>query len=107
MTCEVYEEFESVAEAAAFIHTSTTSISQVCLGHNISHKGYYFQYVDNIQPQRQKINARIVLQIDAKTDEVIQEFYSLQEAADAIGINVKDNIGRVCRGERKTCKGYK
>lgn len=107
VTCEVYEEFESVTDAAKFINTSTTAISQVCLGHNLNYKGYYFQYIDNIQPQRQKINSRIILQIDATTNEVIQEFYSLQEAADAIGISAKDNIGRVCRGERKICKGYK
>lgn len=107
ITCEVYEAFDSVTDAAHFMHTSTTTISQVCLGHRLNYKDYYFQYANNIQPQRSRINSKIVLQIDVKTNEIIQEFNSLQEAADALGISAKDNIGRVCRGERNICKGYK
>ena len=50
-----------------------------------------------------------VLQIDIKTNEVINEYPSIVEAAKAIGCKNPSNIGGCCRGRygRKTIGGYK
>lgn len=52
---------------------------------------------------------KTVLQIDIKTNEVINEYPSIVEAAKAIGCKNPSNIGGCCRGRygRKTIGGYK
>lgn len=54
-------------------------------------------------------NARhitIIQQIDPKTDDVINEFYSVRKAANALNIpNLFSNIARACREGGKV-KGY-
>ncbi|OAV76049.1 NUMOD4 motif [Bacteroidales bacterium Barb7] len=49
---------------------------------------------------------RSVLQIDEKTNEVINTFFSLGEAQRVTGCH-RSNISNVCKGKLKTCGGYK
>ena len=51
------------------------------------------------------VNSQAVVQIDPKTDEILQIFPSVAEAEKATG-NSK-HIGSVCKGKRKTAKGFK
>ena len=52
---------------------------------------------------------RAVLQIDIKSNEVVNEYPSIAEAAKAIGCKTPSNIGGCCKGRygRKTICGYK
>lgn len=52
---------------------------------------------------------KTVLQIDMETEEVIQEYASISEAARAIGCKSSANISACCMGKygRKTVGGYK
>lgn len=47
-----------------------------------------------------------VIQINTKTDEIIRVFPSAMEVQRQLGYN-QGNILRCCKGERKTCCGYK
>lgn len=51
-------------------------------------------------------NGKKVAQIEPKTMKIVNIFYSANEASRQLNISRKDSIARVCRGERKTCKGY-
>ena len=51
-------------------------------------------------------NGKKVAQIEPKTMKIINIFYSASEASRQLNISRRDSIARVCRGERKTCKGY-
>lgn len=100
--------FDSVTDAAIFVGTSTTHISQSCNKKGTA-KGYIWRYnTDPLKSQEiSTINgSKIVLQLDMNGNE-INRYACLQDAADAIGCKTKDNIGRVCRNERKSCKGFK
>ena len=49
---------------------------------------------------------KIVLQIDPDTKEVLNEFYSVRKAANALGIpTLFSNIAKSCR-EGRICSGY-
>ncbi len=57
--------------------------------------------------ERQKAaTCKPVVQIHKKTNEVVAEFFSMQEAKRLTGIDGK-NIGYCCKGTRKTAGGYK
>lgn len=49
---------------------------------------------------------RPVMQIDPKTDEVINVFESIADAAKHINYKQKSNISQVCLGKRNLCGGY-
>lgn len=48
-----------------------------------------------------------VVKIDKTTNEIIESYPSISEAAKANGIKKPSNISLVCRNKRKTCNGYK
>ena len=51
-------------------------------------------------------NNKTVVQINPNTNEVVNTYYSVHEAARQTEFN-QSNISACCRGERKTHKGYK
>lgn len=54
-------------------------------------------------PYRRKIN-----QVDAETGEILQTFNSVVDAANYLGNEkLRNHIGSVCKGTRKSCGGYK
>lgn len=100
--------FDSVTDAANYVETSTTHISQSCNDKGTA-KGYIWRY-DTEPLKIEELftihNSKIVIQLDMNGNE-IKRYACLQDAADAVGCKTKDNIGRVCRNERKSCKGFK
>lgn len=101
-------EYETVSEAAEAVGTSSGSISAVCLKTRQSCKGYIFRYSNEeiISQPMKSHNSKVVVQKDLQGNEIAR-YANLSDAAKAVGCTVKDHIGRVCRGERKTCKGFK
>ena len=51
-------------------------------------------------------SSKPVLQIDKQTNEILAEFSSTMEIQRQLGIN-NSHIASCCRGERKTCGGFK
>ena len=87
-----------------------------CLAHTVQHFGYdkmtikKVLYKNNIpifdlSTVMTKINSQAVAQIDPQTDKILKIFPSVAEAEKATG-NSK-HIGSVCKGKRKTAKGFK
>ena len=87
-----------------------------CLAHTVQHFGYdkmtikKVLYKNNIpmfdlSTVMTKINSQAVAQIDPQTDTILKIFPSVAEAEKATG-NSK-HIGSVCKGKRKTAKGFK
>lgn len=87
-----------------------------CINHTANHFGYdkrtikkvLYKYnipIFDFSEVMTKIHSQAVAQIDPKTDEIIKIFSSVAEAERATG-NSK-HIGSVCKGKRKTAKGYK
>lgn len=87
-----------------------------CLIHTAQHFGYdkmtikKVLYKNNIpmfdlSTVMAEVHGQAVAQIDPETNEIIKIFSSVAEAERATG-NSK-HIGSVCKGKRKTAKGYK
>ena len=76
------------------------------------HKGFQFVYKDKYDKTKnykfipKNTQQRPVEQLDKNTKQVIATFNSSNEAALYISGKSCDNVGRVCRGERKTYKGF-
>ena len=109
--------FSSLIEAGNGDKTNAHSIGQCCKGKLQTALGYQWRYYDNninnIPPAKNfKLYKRKVLQY-SKENEYLKSFNSLREAAgtltdDANKIKVIANqIGQVCKGNRKTAYGYK
>lgn len=99
--------FDSVTEAAEYVNTNTGHISHGCQSNEVV-KGFIWRY--DTDPLKESIiftkhHSKIVVQLDKDGNEVAR-YNCLQDAATAMGCSTKDHIGRVCRGERSTYKGY-
>lgn len=100
--------YGSVTEAAEAVNTSSTRISSACKKEGDSAKGFIWRYENDPITMRGPLtvhNSKIVIQLDKQGNEICR-YASLQDAANAIGCKTKDHIGRACRGERATYKGY-
>lgn len=109
--------FNSLIEAGNGDKTNAHSIGQCCKGKLQTALGYQWRYydnnIDNILPAKNfKLYKRKVLQY-SKENEYLKSFNSLREAASTLTDNtnkikvIANQIGQVCKGNRKTAYGYK
>lgn len=110
-TNQIVAKFDSIKQAH-----EQTGIVYDCIIRCCSNKlklagGYKWRHVFSY-PQRKNtkptvpVNRRPVLQIDIKTKEVLYEYPSLTEAAQAVKLKNKANICDVCRGRTKSSQGF-
>ena len=103
--------FDSIAEIKKTV-PGTGSISQVLAGKKNCKTagGYQWRYFDGSyednEPVTPNAKCRPVLQIDPDSGVVIAEYTSATEAGKALGIS-HTHICSVCKGQRKTCGGWK
>ena len=111
--------FPSVKQAAKETGAKKAEISS-CLcnpDERISTGGFMWRYADNapetippmpFEPHEEGVHlyARAVLQLDRYTGEVIAEYSSIKEAAQAVGAK-KTSIWQVMNGQAPTSHGYK
>lgn len=111
-------EWESVAAIGRELLINKTNISACCLHKKLTSDGYIWQYADDVQleehlvDRRSKTQKKIgackpVLQF-SKDGTFIQEYESLKQAEQQIGI---DHLGQYLndkynKGNRHTCGGY-
>lgn len=112
---EFIATFNSLIEAGNGDKVSAHSIGQCCSGKLQTALGYQWKYYNdtsNIYPAKNfKLYKRKVLQY-AKDNEYLNSFNSLREAASTLTNNnlkvktIANQIGQVCKGNRKTAYGY-
>ena len=73
-----------------------------------AHKGKHFseEHKKKLSEALKGKLAKLVLQIDQLTDTIIAEYPSLSEVQRQLGISIS-NISECCKGNRKTCGGFK
>lgn len=113
-TLQIIAEYPSVREAAEANHISRAAITKVINGRGISSNGFLWRTKDSdlstLQPIEVKPLKRKVAQIDKNTDEIIQIYDSIAEAALALNKDKKTaspGICSVCKGKKKSAYGYK
>lgn len=98
--------YENLAAAAISVNVVKQSISNACLGHNISCKGFYWSYVLYVSfNNRKDIRRKPVAKLDL-CENLIEKYVSVSEASRKCGIS-KTCISRCCRGERSSSDGFK
>jgi group I intron endonuclease len=108
---EFLEEYSSANQASLITGIDHGSICACCRGKYQQAGGYQWKYSEEkekekeIKPIKKRTNYE-VLQIDVKTNKVIQEFSSIKEATTKTGI-ASSTICNVCNGKGKTAGGFK
>lgn len=82
--------FDRIQDAVIATGVDKKSIQECCIHRRKTGKGFIWKYVDENYKRKCNINfaksgARAVLQIDSKTNKVIAEYYSVNEAARQTG----------------------
>ena len=108
---EYIRSFDCLHDAAQFVGVTDNSIGRVCRGERRQSGGYFWKYEGEakmkIKPsvQRERSNKRPIQQFTPDGD-IVAEYGSVQEAAEALGI-CAPNIIHCAKGDAKTYKGYK
>jgi predicted RNA-binding Zn-ribbon protein involved in translation (DUF1610 family) len=103
------------AQVGKYFGVNGNTIKKWCKDYSIPHKkqeliDWYNIKMGIVVIQRKRTSISEIVkpinQIDQITGKIIQTFSSCEAAARAIGAQRGDNIGRVCRGLRKSAYGY-
>ena len=105
-THEIINIFESVSEAANFLKINRASFREALKNHNNEYRGFYWEIDNDSAKEERNFSSRKVAQIDKNTDQIIQIFPSLSQAAESIKGHVSC-ISRVCKNKANTYKGFK
>lgn len=105
-THEIIHVFESVSEAADFLKVCRASFREALKNHNNEYRGFYWEIDNDSAKEKRNFSSRKVAQIDKNTDQILQIFPSLSQAADFIQGHVSC-ISKVCKNKVDTYKGFK
>ena len=103
-TRKIVGEYQSLKEAGDTVSLTRQSLSKVCLSVNKVSNGFVWSYSSTF-PKHINDNRRKVVQQFSLEGKFINEYKSVSEASKDTGCN-KTGIGKVSRGERKSCGGY-
>lgn len=95
----LYCEGKTIRDIAKITHYDVTTCRVALDNYHVTHE-------QRVSRGREKI-AKVVLQLDPKTEEIIAVYPSIQKAYDALGKQHSGHIAAVCTGKRKTAYGYK
>ena len=107
---EIVQEYASISEAAAATGVGVSSIRDVLNGRDGGSgvKGYHFQYKSIPAQYPKPRGGRIskpVLRIEPETDQILEEYQSLSEAAAAVGARVS-NLCNALKGRGNLVNGH-
>ena len=99
-------KYPNLTIAGAVINLTKQNLSSVCLNVNKSAGGFYWSYdrYDKFPLPKDKRRKKVA-QYTIK-ENFVNEFKSVAEASKLTGCN-RSSIAKVCRGERKSCGGFK
>ena len=109
---EFIKKWDSILDAARYLKTNKSSISQCVLFKRKTCKGFIWRrYEGGDIPKKIEVNllnaASIpVLQINKNTGEVIKEWPSTRIASEEVGVD-SSGIVKACKGKLKTTGGFK
>lgn len=113
-TLKVIATYSSIGEAANSLHLNRSAISMAISGTHKTSGGYYWRETGSKKEFHQtnttKQWTKKVQKLDKETEEILEEFNSLADAARSLGKDGKNggsSIGAVCRGTKKSAFGYK
>ena len=97
---EKYKELKTLKATAEYFHCSVDVVKAACDNYGISSKEINKNAI-------QKYSKRVAM-LDIDTEQILQTFESLSEAARFLGDSRKSgHIGKVCNGKRIYAYGYK
>lgn len=97
---ELYEQGKNLREIADILQVGSDTVSD-----NLRKLGYT---KEEMKLRQNRDKAKKVAKINKDTDEIIEIYYSVREAARQLGNeNLNGHISACCREERKTASGYK
>lgn len=105
LTGVLVNKYSNLTDASATVGLTKQDLSKVCLSVNKVSNGFYWMYgfVDKFIPfedgRKKKVHQYNI------QGEFLKEFESVFEASKETGCN-KTSIGKVSRGERKSCGGF-
>lgn len=109
-TLKISKRYDSLKQAAEDTRTSSGNIHKALNGDVIHLKGFYWCYEENYdswKPRKSKRgNGKPVIKIDLETDEELEYFETITDAAKSVNTNAS-SILYVCEGKNKTSKGFK
>lgn len=109
ITLQAIRSYESCCEAARVNGFRMSAIRHCAKGEQQTHKGYIWRFSNDdseIVIDKSKFKIREIMQIDCDTDEVLNIYDSIYDAARKT--NVKSSpIHRVVNGTQRTAGGYK
>lgn len=103
---QIIKKYSNSAEAIRELKLCQSSFSQCITGVNKTCGGYGWCYVDEYDSYIYPILTKSVAQIDKNTNNIIQIWNSVKDAADTLKIDASC-IRAVCNGRQKTSKGFK
>jgi group I intron endonuclease len=101
---QLINSYDCLENAGSAVGADKRSISSAALGVNKTCNGFVWSYSSTF-PTDFKDNRKKVVQQFSLEGEFINEFKSVSEASELTGCN-KTGIGKVSRGERKSCGGF-
>ena len=105
----IIKGYLSILEASQDHGVKPQSISSVCSGKTRTCRGFRWEYQDspneNWQPPYTTAKRKEVIQL-TKDGKEVNRYPSIVKAIYSMGATNPQHIGRVCRGERKSYKGY-
>lgn len=106
LTHETINVFKSVSAAANFLNICRATFREALHNHNNEYRGFYWEIDNNSAKEKRNFASRKVAQIDKNTNEILQIFLSLLQAAEFVKGRVSC-ISKVCKNKIKTYKGFK
>ena len=105
-THEIINIFESVSAAANFLKICRATFREALKRHDNEYRGFYWEIDNDSVKEKRDFSSREVAQVDKDTDQVLQIFSSLSQAAKFINGYVSC-ISRACKNKNDTYKGFK
>ena len=103
---ELLQTFPSISEASRQTGCERSAIKRCCRGELQSHGGYIWKCSEILYEKKYNNTAKKVKQICPDTNEVIQVFNSISQAAKSLGKETS-LIRRVLNDEKRTAYGYR
>lgn len=103
---ELLQTFSSISEASRQTGCERSAIKRCCRGELQSHGGYIWKCSEILYEKKYNNTAKKVKQICPDTNEVIQVFNSISQAAKSLGKETS-LIRRVLNDEKRTAYGYR